>query len=470
MIAGLGVFFSGPGQTYSVSIFIDSYISEFNYSRTYVSGLYSTATLGAGLTLFLVGRLVDRFGQRVMMAIAGTLLALACFWNGFILGPFMMFLGFYMLRLFGQGSLTLIPNTLVPQWFIQKRGRALSVMAIGGFLSSALLPPLNNWLIDAYGWRVTWFVWGAALAVIFVPLTVWLVRNQPLQIGERPDGGSAKRLSIQNPFLYRPRMAWTFVVSLLTTVVAFTFPLDQTFDQVWIVSVRLGFTAFTVVSFLYVIKGMVSSHEVDRGEEEQQVEINETSWRLNEAIRTKAFWFILFCVSLPALVNTGVTFHLVSLMGEKELGDGLAALILSLMAIVGFPVTFFVGYLVDRIEVRYVLALTFTGHVLALVLLLGVSTTTGAIVYGVVWGIVNGFERIVLSIVWPNYFGREHLGSIKGVAQTVMVLGSAFGPLPFGAFFDWYGGYQEILLVMLLFPAIAALLSLLAKKPAYETL
>ncbi|MED4226302.1 hypothetical protein [Neobacillus cucumis] len=36
-----------------------------------------------------------------------------------------------------QGDMTLIPNTLVPQWFIQKRGRALSFMALGGVASAA---------------------------------------------------------------------------------------------------------------------------------------------------------------------------------------------------------------------------------------------------------------------------------------------------------------------------------------------
>ncbi|KHE72587.1 MFS transporter [Halobacillus sp. BBL2006] len=398
-VAGLSMFFSGPGQTYSISIFIEHYISDFDYSRSLVSGLYSSATLCAGLTLFLVGRLVDRWGQRTMMTIAGSLLAVACFWNAFMAGAIMMFLGFFMLRLFGQGSLTLIPNTLVPQWFIGKRGRALSVMAIGGFASSALLPILNSWLIDATGWRMTWTIWGLLLLIVFVPIAYYFVRNQPKDVGEIPDGT----------------------------------PKDLQNDQ-----------------------------------ESSTIEVNEISWTLKEAMSTKAFWLILFCVSVPALVNTGVTFHLVSIAEGKGLGDSVAALVLSMMAIIGFPVTFLVGYLVDRVPVHYVLAITFGGHVIALLVLLQVSSWTGAVIYGVVWGIVNGFERIVLSIVWPNYFGREHLGSIKGLAQTVMVLGSAFGPLPFGIFYDWFGGYQEILWVMISLPLLAAIFSLLSPKPSYS--
>ncbi|MBM7553934.1 putative MFS family arabinose efflux permease [Thalassobacillus pellis] len=342
---------------------------------------------------------MDRFGQRYMMSAAGLLLAAACFWNANLTGIIMMFIGFFMLRLFGQGSLTLIPNTLVPQWFIGKRGRALSVMAIGGFASSALLPPLNTWLIDSVGWRNTWVIWGVGLLILFLPLAFFLVRNKPEDIGEIPDGKSRKRNSA-------------------------TVNLD--------------------------------------------VDVNEVCWTLKEATRTKAFWMILFCVSVPALVNTGITFHLVSIVQGKGLSPSVAALVLSLMAIVGFPITFFVGYLVDKIQVHYVLAMTFTGHILTLFLLLFTNSWAGAIIFGVVWGLISGFERIVLSIVWPNYFGRTYLGSIKGVAQTVMVLGSAFGPLPFGLFYDYFGGYQEILWVMMMLPLTAVVLSLLSPKPQYN--
>ncbi|WP_173918862.1 MFS transporter [Halobacillus sp. Marseille-Q1614] len=399
MVAGLSVFFSGPGQTYSISIFIDYYIEDFEYSRSLVSGLYSTATLLAGFTLFLVGRVIDRLGQRIMMAAVGGLLALALFWNALIMGPIMMFVGFFLIRLLGQGSMTLIPNTLVPQWFIHKRGRALSVMAIGGFTSSALFPPLNAFLIEEAGWRMTWGIYGTVLLCLFVPLAYMFVRNQPEDIGEVPDG-IIKRAGIE--------------------------------------------------------------------EAEPHIEVNEISWTLKEAMKTRAFWFILFCVIVPALVNTAVTFHLVSIMEIKGLGTGTAATVLALMAIVGFPVTFVVGYLVDRVKVHYILAITFFGHIATLLVLFFSNSWWLAIGFGIVWGIVNGFERIVLNIVWPNYFGRQHLGSIKGLAQTVMVTGSALGPLPFGIFYDWLGGYQEVILLTILFPLTAAVLALLSPQPNYK--
>ncbi|GEP88112.1 MULTISPECIES: hypothetical protein [Staphylococcus] len=63
-IAGLTVFFSGPGQTYSNAAFIDEYIQTFGWSRTEVSSIYSIATLIAGFTMIIVGCFIDKFGQK----------------------------------------------------------------------------------------------------------------------------------------------------------------------------------------------------------------------------------------------------------------------------------------------------------------------------------------------------------------------------------------------------------------------
>ncbi|WP_371018779.1 MFS transporter [Pseudalkalibacillus sp. JSM 102089] len=406
MAAAIGVFFSGPGQTYAVSVFIDYYIQDFGWGRSLVSGIYSSATLAAGLLLFVVGRLVDKHGQRRMMLMMGGLLAVACFWNSFVIGPVMLFIGFFMLRLFGQGSMTLIPNTLVPQWFVVKRGRALSFMAIGGFLSSASFPPLNTWLITTFGWESAWRILGLALIVIFLPVVFFIVKNKPEDIGLLPDNAISKK--------------------------------------------------------------RLAQRREEKMEEEEQEEGFETNWTVKEAMRTRAFWFILFCVSIPALVNTGLTFHLFSILGEQGVPGSTAAIILSIMAIVGFPVTMASGFILERVNVHIVLGLSFIGQMVFILLLTQVHTYLLAIVFAVLWGMIGGIERITLNIIWPNYFGREHLGSIKGIATTTMVIGSAFGPLPFGIAFDVFGGYTEILLIILIFPILGTIAAFMSPPPSKQ--
>lgn len=399
-IAGLGVFFSGPGQTYSNSVFIDEYIKDFGWSRSQVSGIYSAATLVAGLMMMFVGRFIDRFGQRAMMVTVGSVFGIACFFNSIVSSMWMLAIGFFLIRLLGQGSMSLIPNTLVAQWFTKKRGFAFSIMTLGSFASAMVFPIINTWLIDTWDWQFAWRFWGFLLLLVFVPIALFGVRNKPEDIGLEPDGFSGNQDRAVKP-----------------------------------------------------VMGTTPIQESDQ------------DWTLKEAMKTRAFWAILICVGIPAMVNTGITFHIISIFGTNKLSPESAAMVLSLMAVVGIPMSFVSGYITEKVKTNYLLVAIFIIEIILLLMLLVTTNILMAILFGTLWGIANGFERIGLNVIWPNYFGRKYIGSINGVGATMGVLGSAFGPLPFGIGFDIFHSYTPVLLVTLLFPIIGVFCSLVAKKP-----
>lgn len=194
----------------------------------------------------------------------------------------------------------------------------------------------------------------------------------------------------------------------------------------------------------------------------------EASWSVSEASKTRAFWLLLVCAAVPGIVNTGLTFHLVSIFKENSLPLEAAAGILSLTALIGLPVTFVTGLLLDKVKVQYMLILVFAGEIISLFLLQKANFLGAAVVFGVVWGVSMGMERIVMAVVWPNYFGRKHIGSISGISMAMIVTGSALGPLPLGIAFDVFGGYSEILWALMLFPAIGMAAALMANPPVKE--
>lgn len=194
-MSALTLFFSGPGQTYSISIFINHYVERFGWSRTQISSYYSIATLLAGLTLPFVGKIIDSFGHRKMIVMISFLLSMGALWMSNISTPLMLMIGFFILRLFGQGSMTLLPNTLVPAWFIKHRGKALSLMALGSVIGSVVIPPLNNYLLESMGVEKAWQFWSIMLLLIMAPIGWFVIRNSPDQIGLMPDGIRKKHYS-----------------------------------------------------------------------------------------------------------------------------------------------------------------------------------------------------------------------------------------------------------------------------------
>src|SRR5690606_17191462 len=107
----------------------------------------------AGFMMMFIGRFVDRFGQRFMMVLIGTLFLLACFYNSFISSIWMLAIGFFLVRILGQGSMSLIPNTLLAQWFIKKRGKAFGLLTLFSFASASIFPIVNTWIIQNWSWQ-----------------------------------------------------------------------------------------------------------------------------------------------------------------------------------------------------------------------------------------------------------------------------------------------------------------------------
>ena len=142
-----------------------------------------------------------------------------------------------------------------------------------------------------------------------------------------------------------------------------------------------------------------------------------------------------------------------------------SAFVLSLMALVGFPVSFLAGFILERVKTNHALALVFLCEIVALFSLNHVNSMVSVIFFGVIWGIVGGFEHITLNLIWPNYYGRQHLGSIRAMASSFMIIGAALGPLPLGMAFDQWGGYTEILYIIMVFPILGIVAVLTSPSP-----
>ena len=64
VVAMLGMFGTGPGQSHLIGIFFDSLATDLELPRTSVAAAYGSATLVAAFLLPQVGKLVDHFRSR----------------------------------------------------------------------------------------------------------------------------------------------------------------------------------------------------------------------------------------------------------------------------------------------------------------------------------------------------------------------------------------------------------------------
>ena len=189
----LGVSFAamlatGPGQTFTLSIIINPLIDQFGFSRTSVSTTYAIATITAALALPTVGRLIDRFGQRAMTFVIFFCLGGVCFLFPLVGGVVTLFLGFTGLRLFGQGAGMMISFNLASQWFIRRRGLAMTAIMVGGALASATYPPVLQRMVGSLGWGGSYAVLGLSVWALMLLPALLLVADKPEDLRLLPDG------------------------------------------------------------------------------------------------------------------------------------------------------------------------------------------------------------------------------------------------------------------------------------------
>lgn len=169
--------FSGPGQTFLVSIFIGPMRDSYQLSQSSIAGLYSAATLVSALVLPFHGRLLDRLPLIGFTLTAGILLACGCLVLSFSSSLWMVFAGFFLVRNLGQGTLGMISSTTMARTFGRQRGRALGVANIGYPLSEAVFPFVLSGWIAVHGWRSGWVLLSVLVLLFFAPVAFLLLRH-----------------------------------------------------------------------------------------------------------------------------------------------------------------------------------------------------------------------------------------------------------------------------------------------------
>jgi MFS transporter, OFA family, oxalate/formate antiporter len=121
---------------------------------------------------------------------------------------------------------------------------------------------------------------------------------------------------------------------------------------------------------------------------------------------------------------------------------------------------FLSGLLLDRISPRFLLCTMLGLLCAALLLAVRVTTPELMLAYGVLLGLMQGTNGVLQAGVYAYYFGRSHLGSISGFATTLMVAGTAFGPLLLALGFEQFGSYNLTLSLALLAPLAVGVVAL----------
>lgn len=188
VVAALAMVGTLPGRTQGLGLITEPLLADLKLDRVGFAQINLVATLLGALACLGFGRLIDRFGSRLVL----TSLALGL--GGVVLGMgrvttfAWLAVAITLTRALGQSALSVASLSVVPQWFTRRLPLAMALYTVVLSMGFMMAFPIVGEVIVKQGWRVAWSGIGWALLLGLAPLAWLLVRHRPEDCGLELDG------------------------------------------------------------------------------------------------------------------------------------------------------------------------------------------------------------------------------------------------------------------------------------------
>jgi MFS family permease len=378
------------------SLLFPPLLQEFGWERGETAGAFSIGFFVSTLFAPLIGRLMDRRGPRVVIAIGVVVLSAGLLLGACVRTRWQLYLTLGVLVSGGSLFLGYTAQAFyLPNWFVQRRGLALGIAFSGVGVVSPLLFPWVQSVIAASGWREASWQLGLLVLVTLLPLNLVFPRRRPEEVGLRPDGEPAG--SAGGP---APRAS-------------------NVVDPAWAA----------------------------------------TEWTLARAIRTARFWWIFLAYMTGLHAWYAVQVHQTRYLMDLGVPAAVAAYALGFVPLTGIAGQIGLGHLSDRIGREWVWTLACGGWGLCYLALLAMPASpagwplwTAVVAQGLLgYGLASVFGAIPSEL-----FQGRHYGTIFGTLSVAAGLGTGLGPWLTGRLHDTTGSYAAAFWIAIACSAVSA--------------
>lgn len=306
-------------------------------------------------------------------------------------------------------GLSLPLDAAVANWFVKKRGLAISIMRALVGLCGVTVVPIVAWLLGIVGWRLTLVIAGLSLWLVGLPLSWFFIKpRRPEYYGLLPDGEQLKTVQNQD------------AQSAITAGMKYAATMQE-----------VEFTA-------------------------------------RQAVRTSSFWIIYLAQALHGMVSPVVTMHQVPYLTDRGIDPVVAAAALGLMVFMSTPGRLIGGFIADRVDknrLRFPLAVAYLFQFLGLLIFLRTQSMALVYVYLAVYGLGVGMAIGVNVPLRGRYFGRKGFATIAGTMNFLNMPVGIIAPVYAGWSYDVTGSYTKVFTLVTILIAVGAVVICFARPP-----
>jgi sugar phosphate permease len=375
---------------------------DLGWSRSTIVGVLTLHRLVGGACGFWLGPVVDRHGARLLITVSAVVGGVSLLCLSLVQAPWQSYVVWGVFGLTVPGLTTLGPIASISNWFIRRRAQAIMFFTFGSAMAGLVLAPLMAAVAADLSWRVAWVLMGLLLLAI-APLAWWSIRRRPEDVGLLPDGDVVASAVAALPALVHATAVGTASQPATATVAADPAGAGQPL-------VEPRFTAAM-------------------------------------AVRSRSFWLLTLGFTLTMLPASSIFIHMSAYVQSKgfSVEEGAAAVsIYGLGAVAG---RFIWGFTVAQAGLHR--SLIAWGVLYGLSILVYTLPADILTIYAttILLGIAIAGSQQLRAQTYPDYFGREVVGTLVGYSSLVGTLAGAAAPLLVAIAFDETGSYDGTFVV-----------------------
>jgi MFS family permease len=371
----------GVSARTAFSLLLPPLSEEFGWDRGLIAGAFSFGFLVSAAISPIAGRLMDRYGPRVVIEAGVCFMASGLLTAPAIEKPWQLYATLGVLVGSGANLMSFTAHSLfLPNWFVRRRGLAISMAFSGVGIGAIVLLPWLEAIISKHGWRASCQAMGLLVLVVLGPLNLF-TRRSPEDVGLLPDGGS------------RPDGAHK------------SYRRSNIIDPAWA--------------------------SID--------------WTVARAIRTSRFWWVVLGYFCALFAWYAVQVHQTKYLVEIGFSPIVAAWALGFVSVAAIPGQIILGALSDHIGREWVWSAGCCGFAICYTALLALEQVPSpAILYLMVisQGFLGYALTSVMGPIAAEIFEGPHFGSIFGTITIALISGGAAGPWVAGIIHDLTGSYK----------------------------
>jgi len=182
------------GVRFSFGILISPLASEFSWNRGAITLVFTANMIVFGFSQLLAGRLLDRFGPRVVFSTSALIVTIGMILTAQMSSLLEFHLYYGVITAVGVSGITVgVVSSTLSGWFRSMRGFVSGVAISGTALGQFLIIPGIAFLMGRFGWRMAWGIAGFFVSLVIVPIALLVLRKDPSETGPHLSRSAGER-------------------------------------------------------------------------------------------------------------------------------------------------------------------------------------------------------------------------------------------------------------------------------------